>query len=109
MRSSFIGQHFISSSNEWRSKAVDYRSAKPRTSFKNGYNTIYPTNFLKLARKRLQRSQAKMILRPTMHPKKTLIRRSPKGERRTKGTNGRRADHQWLQAYTSFQFVWRMD
>jgi hypothetical protein len=93
MRLSFIEQHFINLSNEWRLKAVDYRSAKLRTSFKNGYNTIYPTNFLKLAKKRLQRSQAKMILRTTMHPRRTLIRRSSKRERRTKGTNGRRANH----------------
>jgi hypothetical protein len=109
MRLFLIEQHSTNPFNEWRSKAVDYRSAKPRTSFKDGYNTIYPTSLLKSAKKRLQRSQAKMIPRPTMHPKKTLIRRSPKGERRTKGTNGRRADHQWLQAHTSFQSVWRMD
>jgi hypothetical protein len=109
MRLFFIGQYFINSFNEWRSKAVDYCSAKFRTSFEDGYNIIYPTSFLKSAKKRLQRSQAKMIPRPTMHPRKILIRRSPKRERRTKETNGRRADHQWLQAYTSSQFVWRMD
>jgi hypothetical protein len=109
MRSSLIGQHPTNPPNEWRSKTVDYRSAKSRTSFENGYNIIYPTNLLKSAKKRLQRSQAKMIPRPTMHPRKTLIRRSPKGERQTKETNGRRADHQWLQAHTSSQFVWRMD
>jgi hypothetical protein len=109
MRSSFIEQHPISSFNEWRSKAVDYRSAKPGTNFENGYNTIYPTSFLKLTKERLQRSQAKMILRPTMHPKKTLIKKSPKGKRRIKGINGRRADHQWLQAHTNSQFVWRMN
>jgi hypothetical protein len=105
MRLFFIEQHSTSSSNEWRSKAVDYRSAKPRTSFKNSYNNIYPTNLLKSAKKRLQYSQAKMIPRPTMHPRKTLIKKSPKKERQTKETNGRRADHQWLQAHTSFQFV----
>jgi hypothetical protein len=105
MRLFFIEQYSTNSFNEWQSKAVDYGSAKLRTNFENGYNTIYPTNLLKLAKKRLQRSQAKMILRLTMHPKKTLIKRSPKGERRTKGTNGRRADHQWLQAHTSFQFI----
>jgi hypothetical protein len=93
MRLSFIGQHFTSLFNEWRSKAVDYRSAKPQTNFEDGYNTIYPTNLLRLARERLQYSQAKMIFRLTMHPRRTLIRRSPKGERRTKGTNGKRADH----------------
>jgi hypothetical protein len=105
MRSSLIEQYFTNLFNEWRSKAVDYRSAKSQTSFEDGYNTIYPTNLLKSAKKRLQRSQAKMILRPTMHPRRTLIKRSPKGERRTKETNGRRADHQWLQAHTSSQFV----
>jgi hypothetical protein len=51
MRSFLIGQYFTSSFNEWRSKAVNYRSAKPRTSFKDGYNTIYLTNLLKSAKK----------------------------------------------------------
>jgi hypothetical protein len=78
MRLSFIGQHPTNSSNEWRSKTIDYRSAKFRTSFENGYNTIYPTNLLKSAKKRLQRSQAKMILRPTMHPKKNPDQKKPK-------------------------------
>jgi hypothetical protein len=78
MRLSFIGQYFTSLFNEWRSKAIDYCSVKPRTSFENGYNIIYPTSFLKLAKKCLQRSQAKMIPRLTMHPKKNHNQKKPK-------------------------------
>jgi hypothetical protein len=78
MRLFFIEQNFTNLFNEWQSKAVDYRSAKPRISFKNGYNTIYPISFLKLPKKRLQRSQAKMILQPMMHPKKNPNQKKPK-------------------------------